>query len=226
MKITDSFPAIFNHVATVSCGEGNSCLWMVSESSPSSKMQQLRVSFCANDYLCLDERATKQMPDITTSRTSHLKDDECDGIGIFITANGTKMVFVDLKSNFDTTKIQHGFSQSLASLIKLHSMMSLCDGYNLADFSVEFVVACSCFPDEDRETKTLDWMLRQRTSVPDSFVAQVAYPLYDKGSIEVKLGDLPQLFSLPINPDLYDKKVKLTLVRSVNYTDNYADYSL
>ena len=226
MKITDSYPAIFNHVATVSCDNGSKCLWTVSENSPTSKIQQLRVSFRANDYLCLDERATKQMPDITTSRTSHFKDDECDGIGIFTTDNCTKIVFVDLKSNFDATKIQHGFSQNLASLIKLHSMMSLCDGYSLADLAVEFVVACCCFQDEDKETKTMDWMLRQRTSDPNSFVAQVAYPLYNKGSIEIKLGDFPQLLSLPINPYLYDKKVKLTLLLSANYSDNYVDYSL
>lgn len=226
MKITDSYPAIFDQVATISCGDGSTCVWTVSESNPSSKIQQLRVSFNASDYLCLDERATKNMSDITTARTSHFHDDECDGIGIFTADTGTKMVFVDLKSNFDLNKIQHGFSQSLASFIKLHSMMSLCDGYSLADFSVEFVVACCCFPDEDKETKTLDWMLRQRTIAPGSFVAKVAYPLYDKGSIEVKLGDFPQLVALPLHVDLYEKKVKLTLVRSTNYADNFAAYSL
>lgn len=226
MKITESYPSIFDRVATVQCSVGNPNQWTVNERSASSKIKQLRVSFKANDYLCLDEAATKQMPDVTTSRSSFLVDDECDGIGIFQTAAGTTMVFVDLKSNFDTSKIQHGFAQSLASLVKMHGMLSLCDGYSLADTSLEFVVACCCFPDEDKETKVLDWMLRQRTSDPDSFVAQVAYPLYDKGSIQVKLGDFPQLATLPLNGELYNKNVKLTLVRSAHYTDNYADYTL
>jgi hypothetical protein len=226
MKITESFPSIFDRVPKVPCSVGNLNLWTVNERNASCKIKQLRVSFTANDFLCLDEVATKQMQDVTTSRSSFFVDDECDGIGIFQTEAGITMVFVDLKSNFDTNKIQHGFAQSLASLIKMHSMLSLCDGYNLADTSLEFVVACCCFPDEDKETKVLDWMLRQRTSDPGSFVAQVAYPLYDKGSIQVKIGDFPQLSTLPLNGDLYNKNVKLTLVRSAQYTDNYVDYTL
>lgn len=226
MKIIESYPSIFDRVATVQCSVGNPNLWIVNERSTSSKIRQLRVSFTASDYLCLDEAATKQMPDVTTSRSSFLVDDVCDGIGIFQTAASTTMVFVDLKSNFDTNKIQHGFAQTLASLVKMHGMMSLCDGYNLADTSLVFVVACCCFPDEDKETKVLDWMLRQRTCDHGSFVARVAYPLYNKGSIQVKLGDFPQLITLPLNSDLYNKDVKLTLVRSAHYADNYADYTL
>lgn len=226
MKLTESYRKIFDRVTTIACAEEAPNLWMVSECKPSSRLKQLRVHFTADSYVFFDDTVCKNMPDITKFRTSHIKDDECDGIGIFQSGVGTTMVFVDLKSNFNTTKIQHGFSQGLTSFVKLHTMLSLCDGYNLSETSLEFVVACCCFPDEDKETKTLDWMLRQRTSEPDSFVSRVAYPLYEKGCIQVRIGDFPQLSSLPLNMEIYNKSVKLSLVRSACYTDNYADYSL
>lgn len=226
MKITESYLRVFNQVPRKDCVVGSPNEWAIVEKKPTAKVKRLSVYFCSDNYLCFDERAVDGMDDLTTKRTSFIDDEKCDGIGFFQKGDKTTMVFVDLKSNFDTGKIQHGFSQGLTSLLKMHSMLSLCEGYDLGNINLEFVVACCCFPNEDKETEICDWMLRESTAKPDSFVSRVAYPLYEKGSISVKIKDFPQMEKAPFCRELMEQDVKLTLIRTAKYTDDYATYTI
>lgn len=226
MTINNSFPVIFDKVHSISCYNGNPCKWTIVENSNSSKIKYLHVYFTSDDYICFDEKVVKKMPDLTKSRSSLLLDDDCDGIGIFQKGTGTYFLFVDLKSNFDTNKIQHGFIQGLSSFFKLHSMLSLCDGYNIDDTNIEFVVACCCFQNKDKESEVIHWMWKQNELDSKSFVSKVAYPLYQSGSIIIKIGEIPQFSSLPFNNHIINKEVKLTLVRSSDYGHDFAEYYL
>ena len=226
MRIIDSYPKVFNQVVPQTCISGNPCQWDINEFNSSAKMKQLRIFFSKCDYLCFDEKVVKGMGSMFSGRTSNLEDDDCDGIGIFQNGDWVRMYFVDLKSGFDIDKIQHGFVQSLNSFFKMHAMMSLCEGYHISGTKLEFIVACKCFQDNEKETKTCDWMLRKRTADPESFAAKVAYPLYRNGSMNIKIKDFPEVAILPFSNEIRDCVVKLTLVRTANYLDEYAIYNI
>lgn len=226
MTIIDSYPIVFDNVNPSSCTLGNPNVWKVFEKKAEAKISRLNVYFHTNRYLCFDEKLTKNMPDISTTRTTHILDDGCDGIGIFINEDKNYLVFADLKSNFDTNKIQHAFVQSLCSFMKLHSMLSLCEGYDIEQSNIEFVATSCCFHDQDKETSTYEWLLREKTANPDSFASRIAYPLLKTGSIFIHIKDFPQAKSIPFSQRILDKKVRLSLVRSKNYNDNFVDYNL
>lgn len=226
MTIIDSYPIVFDNVNRLLCTSGNPNVWVVDEKDPQAKISQLKVFFHTDQYLCFDEQATKGMSDITTSRTSHIIDDECDGIGVFNNEGLNLLVFADLKSNFDTNKIQHAFVQSLCSFMKLHSMLSLCEGYDLEQSDIEFVVTSCCFPNKDKETNTYEWLVREKTANPNSFVSRIAYPLLQNGSTSIFIKDFPIVENIPFNKKILDKKVRLSLVRSKNYTDTFVEYHL
>lgn len=226
MTIIDTYPKVFDNVIPLSCTSENPNMWMVCEKNPQAKISLLKIYYHTNKHLCFDEQITKDMPDITTVRTTHILDDECDGLGIFISKEKELLVFVDLKSNFDTKKIQHAFIQSLCSFMKLHSMLSLCDCYDITKNEIEFIVTSCCFPNENKETEVYDWLLREKTAHPDSFATRIVYPLLKHGSICIQIKDFPIIENVPFNNDLLHKKVRLTLVRSKNYNDSCIEYTL
>ena len=131
------------------------------------------------------------------------------------------MLFCDLKSSFDTKNIKKGFSQDLLSFIKLHMLLSLCDGYNLDEIKIDFIVTCKCFENEVKKADILSRVHSGLIANKDVFINAILYPLLVKGEKCIKLGDFPQIAGLDINPDIKNKKVKLRLLTSSNYADDF-----
>lgn len=226
MRIIDSYPKVFNQVVPQACVSGNPCQWNINEYNSKAKVRQLRIFFPSCNHLCYDDSIVKGLWSSISKKISDFNDEDCDGIGIFQTDAVLKLVFVDLKSKFSVEKICQGFSQGLTSLFKMLAMMSLCEGYCTDGIKYEFIVACSCFQDEDKETRAYQDMLHMKMVKPNSFAAKVIYPLFQKGSIKVILKDFPQIGTLPFCNQLVENEVKLTLVRTAKFEDSYADYSM
>jgi hypothetical protein len=164
-----------------------------------------------------NESLLNDMPGITKNRSAFLSDSKCDGVVFMLPEdNEEKLCLVELKSNFDTRKIQEALSQNIHSLLKLHAMLSLCDGYDWDQLSIELIVACQCFKDKDQEGSV---MLNLNKLKQQNEFGKSLYKLVKDGHIKVHLGNLYMAQIDGLSKKIKDKEVTLTLLTTENYGD-------
>lgn len=226
MRTADSFLQIFDKTNTSISAKSPDLVWCVVETAPDAGIKRLEVDMRSADFVAFDDSLCKNIPRVTSGISSSLKDSECDGIALIRKNDEDIMVFCDLKRSLDTKNIKKGFSQDLLSFIKLHMLLSLCNNYNLAEFKIDFIVTCKCF---ENEAKRADILLRvQNNQIVDKdyFINSLLYPLIKNGEKCVRLGDFPQIAGLDINPCIKNKNVKLRLLTSNNYADDFVNYRI
>lgn len=226
MRTADSFLQIFDKTNTSISAKSPDLVWCVVETAPDAGIKRLEVDMRNADYFAFDDSLCKNIPRVTSGISSSLKDSECDGIAIIEKDNRSLMIFCDLKPTFDTKKIRKGFSQDLFSFIKLHMLLSICNNYELDDFDIDFIVACKCFENIAKRADILSRVQNNQIVDKDYFINSLLYPLIKNGEKCVRLGDFPQIAGLDINPGIKNKKVKLRLLTSSNYTDDFVKYSI
>lgn len=226
MRIADSFLQIFDKTNTYISAKSPAPIWTITETNPRAGIKRLVVDINGADYVAFDELLCKSMPNITTTRSSIIEDIECDGIAIAEKNGLACLIFCDLKPRFDTCKIMKAFKQDLMSFLKIRMLLSICDGFNLDDYDINFIVACKCFETEDKRTEFISRLQMKQIAKVDAFSSKILYPLLLNGEKRVKIGDFPQIANLDINSDIKNKEIKLRLLTSNNYTDDFVKYSI
>lgn len=226
MKIADSFLQIFDKTKHHISSSSPEILWTIKEVSCDASIKKLHVKIGGLDFYAFDERLTKGMGHITNTRSTILEDKECDGIAFVEDLDKCRLIFCDLKSKFDSKKINHGFNQDLMSFLKMHMLLSICDGYELKDFDIDFIVACKCFEDDNKQDSFLHMLQSKQIADSDSFNTNILTSLLTKGEKCVKIGDFPNMSNINIHPSIKDKKIKLRLLMSNNYNDDFVNYSI
>lgn len=226
MKTADSFLQIFDKTRGCISADTSSSVWAVTETERKAGIKRFLIDMNKAEYVAFDDKLCKDKLHMPANVSSYFKDSNCDGIALIRKDDENLMVFCDLKASFDTKDIKKGFAQGLFSFIKLHTLLSLCNNYNLVEFNIDFIVVCKCF---ENEAKRADILLRVQDGQiadKDIFINAILYPLLKNGEICVKLGDFPQIAGLDINPCIKNKKVKLRLLMSSNYADDFVNYSI
>lgn len=226
MKIADSFFNIFDLTKNCISSSSPNATWTVTEGSCDASIKKLNINIGKADFYAFNERLTKGMSHITTCKSSKLEDKECDGIAFVEVSGKRRLIFCDLKSTFDSNKVKNGFNQNLMSFLKIYMLLSICDGFELNDFDIDFIVACKCFKDENKRDNFFHKLHSDLIADKDNFNTKILYSLLTKREKCVQLGDFPNMSSIDIHPNIRNKKIKLRLLMSENFSDDFVNYSI
>lgn len=226
MRIVDSFLQVFDRTHTHISAKSPAPVWTVVETKSSAKIKRLIIDVNGAEYVAFDDWVSKEMPNITTDRSTILENSECDGIAIIKREDNLCLLFCDLKSKFNNHKIIKALNQDLASFLKMYMLLSVCNGFELSNCNIDFIVACQCFENDNVKADMLSRIHSIQMENINSFDGVILYPLLMNGEVCVKLGDFPQVACLDINPIIKNKNVKLRLLTSSNYSDDFVSYRI
>lgn len=193
---------------------------IVKENSPGATVKSLQLFSKGKDFFCYPSSLVESMPDLTTRRTSKIKDSNCDGILIVADSKSTEqLVLVELKSTFDIERIAGAYNQVLHSFLKLHSLFSQCEDYSLDQLPVLFIVGCKCFKDKIQESAVYDKISIAKMLNQDKFEAKFLGKLLVKQSVTVYLNEFNDIKRNPFHKDIKGKSIMLSLRMTNKFSD-------
>ena len=111
------------------------------------------------------------------------------------------------------------------SFLKMHAMLSLCKDYTFDDMSLHFIAACQCFEDKDQEINIYNRLSKEEQISKTTFASKFLRKLIEHHDVTVKFGEVTAVWDLPINQNLADKEITLSLQVTKNFGDNSIVYS-
>lgn len=148
-----NLPFITNHKGTVSVYEpGNA--------------DTKQVDICKNgiDFYLLNSTFYKGQADLTINKSTLLKDSDCDGV-IFYEEDGQQYILnVELKSGFSGEEIRSGYKQIYFTLLKLYTLLSICEDFDFSKYRITAYLVCQPVKDENEESQILHNLLEKKTS--------------------------------------------------------------
>lgn len=226
MEEIDALQTIFDRMTACFRCHHQSC--EVVETAAGAQFRKLEIRSAGTDFHEIGNAFYKGIKNTTQDRSTHLKDLDCDGVSLFVDAEGRKhIVLVDLKSNFDIQKICGAYEQDIHTFLKLHALFSLCEGYFLRGMVIDLIVACKTFKDTDQETRVLDIISMKCMEEEDSFEKKFLNSLLHDGPVKTcRMDDLNTIRSLPFHPSIKGVDVRLHLFTTIRYTDTEGIYNL
>lgn len=140
-KTIDNINKVYDRVRFNITDSKDSCV--VDESNP-VKLRHLVIKSAGADFHCMKTDYVKDLKCMTEKRSSRLKDSNCDGIAfVDDCVDKEHLVFAELKSCEPDSKLDEALNQIIHSFFKCHGLFSLCDGYDIDNYTIDFVLACS-----------------------------------------------------------------------------------
>lgn len=200
--------------------------WVVEEKAPNATFKCLEI-VCRDGIFCeIEKDFYRGIKNTTEDRSRHLHDSDCDGVSAVKIADVKHYIFVDLKSNFDIQKVNEAYLQDLHTLLKLHTMLSLCEGYDLHHCIIDLIVACKRFKDQTKEDCVMDIILQKTALEEDSFEKNFLNDLLNRNQPKIcKLEDFKSIKELPFHSSIKQAKVRMHLILSEEYEDISSIYT-
>lgn len=202
--------------------------WTVIEKDGNAAFNRLEI-LCANtDFHIIGNSFYKGIKNTTEDRSTHLWDSDCDGVCVIEMGEEKHYVFVDLKSNFDTNKINDAYLQDLYTFLKMHTMLSLCEDYFLGkEVVIDLIVACKTFKNQEQEDRVMDIIWEKIALEEESFEKNFLNDLLYGGQPKMcRLMDFKSIRELPFHEDIKQTKVRMHLILSEHYEDSSNTYEL
>lgn len=233
--IDDSFSIFFDKTKTdctygYCCNEDNK--WTISETKKDAKLKQLTIQKEDTLFIGFNQAITKSMN--ICERSSNFKDKECDGFS-FLKEKGNivGLLFVELKSQYAGSKIEMSIKQMLFSFFKIHSMLSLCEGYSLDALDIYFCSATQCAKNEDENAKFLNFIndrIKNKNDVSKVFyyeTGKLFRELMVRGKAKRKVKSLLSTLkiNLPIHQDIAEKDLTIHLSTTSSYGNSSSIFS-
>ena len=169
------------------------------------------------EHFYLIDKDVYKKGNICTKASNQLENKDCDGVVFTRLENKNYCLLAELKSNFDTSKIREAYKQITFTLLKIHTMFSLCDGYELDDIDIVGIISCK----PPKSSEKLDLLQSQETNKPD---VRFAVKLYNDCNVTTTVGKIPFIANLPIIKKLGEKQIKINLTMPKNTNDS--EYSV
>lgn len=217
MKLSDVFTTIFDKAADRGHAEECENRWYVEEYEQSATMNNLEI-VSEGHFLGFNHKLVKVFDEKISSK---LENRNCDGIAFLNdTSNQEHLLFVELKSNFDTKKISEAFQQIIMSFIKIHMRLSICKNYNLDKIKVHFITACKCYKDEEQEINIKHRISQAQQLEKATFETKFLKPLLDNNNIKVRLSSFYDIQNLPFHDCICEKEVNMYLQMTQTHSDS------
>lgn len=226
MLLSDSFMQMFDKAVTLAGTGKSQNVWTVMEHDRSATMKQLEVN-ANGTFWGFNHKLVKNVDDITTRMSTTLEDKDCDGVAFLLdNAQQEHLVFVELKSNFNTDRIAGAFHQIIMSFIKMHVWLSLCKGYDIDQLKVHFITACKCYKDKDQEDNVMLRISQAQELEEETFETKFLKPLLDERNIKVKLSSFGDIKKLPYHDSICNKEITMYLHLTAQYSDSKTKVNL
>lgn len=233
--IDDSFSIFFDKTKTdrtygYCCNEDNK--WTIYETEKDAKLKQLTIQKKDTLFIGFNEEITKSIS--ICKRSSNFEDKECDGFSFLKEKDKiVGLLFVELKSKYARNKIEDSIKQMLFSFLKIHSMLSLCEGYSLDALDIYFCSATQCAKNEAEDAKLLEFInerIKNKNDVSEVFyyeTGKLFRELIIKGEAKRKVKLLLSTFkiNLPIHQDIAEKYLTIHLSTTSSYGNSSSIFS-
>lgn len=220
MNLSNSLDAIFRKFPS-GVESVDSCI--INETQHDATMKKLEIESKGNSFVAYGER----FPRFVNISLKSFKSDACDGTVFMESPDGViTFIFSELKSQFDTIKITEAFSQIMLSFVKAHSILSLCEGYNLRDCKLIFLVACKTFENKEKEDAVYELIRKANIAQTDTLENKYLYRLLKNGRVKTTVRDLKSFANAPFSIEMKDKEVELALALTTNYNDSSVTFSM
>lgn len=205
----------------------SSDIWRIHEESSSAFVKDLEVKKSGAIFKGFDQLLTKSMDSLTTKRSSTFKDKECDGVAFVKISAEERLLFVELKSKYDTSRISCALEQMCCSFLKMHSMLSLCKGYSLYSLPIDFCAVTLCCRDDDEHAKVNMFISQALMSDEQKDIGSFFDNLFSKGYVNITFNRLFKILNidLPLHDDIMNKDIKVYLTTTPSCTENKAVFS-
>ena len=111
----------------------------IQENSDKAKLRELEV-FCPEEFCVEVLQNSSVLKQIW--KDTHERDQDCDGVAILGEGDEAKyLLLAELKSKLKLDDLEKAISQIVMSYLKMHSLFSLCKGYN-SPLELEGIIAC------------------------------------------------------------------------------------
>lgn len=217
MKTSKAFCLFFDKVASKDFGYHQAHgYWNVHENDKLATLKDLDIIGYAVDFVGFNENLTRSMPDLTSKRGNKFKDKECDGVAFVCSATNEGLLFVELKSKYDTSQVSNAIKQMCFSFLKIHAMLSLCSEYALNKTEITFCVATKCAANESEDAKVVEFISQAMLLEEQKAYGKFLLNLFIKGCNNVSFDNLFKYLciNLPLHDAIKNKKIKVHLVTS------------
>ena len=137
------------------------------------------------------------------------------------------LVLSELKSSLDSCDILKAYRQIVFTYLKLHMMMSVCEGFDISNWEIIGIIACLPPKNEDQKTKLQLELLNMEEGnneiKPD---IKCFVQLFFKKKIESGLADTPFTKGKPLHEKLKDMKISICLKTANSTTDSETELNL
>lgn len=217
MVVTESFNRIFQKFPLRPIVSD----WDIIESDSQSTFTGLRIQYPGCSFHVVSQAVYKDMPCLTTKLSSFLQDCDCDGIAFTEKEGKMWVVLAELKSTLDSTDILKAYKQIVFSYLKIHSLLSLCDGFSaFTEWNLLGIIACR--PPKDNYQKTQLDLLYLNMSESNSAKPDVRcmLRLYKERKLKTSFGNIPFLKRFPLDENLKGMSFTLCLHTAAQYADS------
>lgn len=216
MQIIDSLHSIFDKkIDACNCTHNT---WEVHEDNETSFKKM--TFYC--DGACfgvIHNEFYKDIKSVTEKRSSFLKDFDCDGIAFYGNGDILQLLFVDLKSSFSEQNITKAFRQDFYSLLKMHMLLSLCEGYRLSSIAIRFFAACPPCKSRDDETRIKDIIFLTEELGEKRFENKYLMGYFKKEGFSCQLKDIPFVKDKHLNEELMEATIQFQIYTPDNVND-------
>ena len=215
MSLSDNFCQFFDKVNSRQfvfyTGSGP---WKIHESDKSAKVTDLEISGDNLQFVGFGQKLTKNMSCLTINRSNLFKDKECDGIAFVKKAEKEDLLFVEIKSKYDSNPVLCAVLQMCISFLKMHTMLSLCSNYILDNIDICFLIVTGKAENDNEEAKVKVYASQAEQSEKSFISGKLLRDLLYEGKSKITIGDLLKDNKMYpyLHNDIKSKCIKVQLV--------------
>ena len=221
MNVIESFTQIFDKIKVSSFDD----VWTVTESKEKASFKRINIKNKGNKFCAISNETYGQWKLLFQSRSTFLKDLDCDGVACCSIKDEIYFILVELKSTLSSSKITSAVKQIVFTYLKLFMLFSLCEGF---DSHIKLIGVIGCKPPKDEQQfsflkENLMLMTNGVELQPD---VKCLLKLYFNDVTTLKLGDISFLSNVNLNNTIRDKEISLYLKVGDKYEDEEALFDL
>lgn len=151
MKLINNINTLYDKAPFMSAHKGVVSIYELNNADT----KQVDVNKAGVDFFLMDQSFYKNQPNITTDKSNLFHDSDCDGVIFYEENDRQNILTIELKSGFSGSEIQKGYKQIYFTLLKLHSLLSICEDFDFSKYQITAYLACQPVKDKNEESQIL-----------------------------------------------------------------------
>ena len=223
MVVIDSLADIFDKIPVRETENA----WTVNEKDKGADFKHLTIHNKDNKFFVIENCYYKNWKLLTESKSSFLKDSDCDGVA-FTSLDGTPLFLLsELKTGLASERVSDAVSQLVFTYLKLYMPFAVCKDFNPDNYTLIGIIACKPPRDEKQKTFLQDklMLMMENPSCVQSDIRCLVKLYYEK-KIKVKLGKVSFLEGKLLNDNIKDKQITIYLKTADEFESDHASFDL